>query len=430
MKMIKRIKLSITILFAIMWLLISIKLSLYWIKELNNVFHIVIVIIIITGIAYLPGFIGINLIASLILLKLKPNIQVNPCQVTILIPIHNEEKNIYDTLFSIARQDYEGMIKIIVIDNDSRDQTLLKVKQAIEDFNLDIDILSELQLGKDKALNKGLAYVNTPYFITLDGDTVLHFQAIRTIFSTIINGGEEVGAVAGGILVKNDDENLLTKMQVYDYLLSISSIKNMQSMYSSTLVAQGAFSIYQTAIIKALGGWDDVLGEDIILTWKLLKIKKQVLFEPRALCFTVVPNNIKSFLKQRSRWARGMIEGLRLIKPWEQGTIYAKYLTLIDFIIPFIDLSYVLFFIPGVILGLANKFYLFGPFSLSVIPLVVFCFYLMYETQKRNVLKPLKVKLKLNLIAFLLFIIIFQALIAYASLIGYFQEWFKIKRKW
>ena len=144
----------------------------------------------------------------------------------------------------------------------------------------------------------------------MDADTVLHEQALSLISAKIAQE-EKNGAVAGGIFVKNRNDNLLTRMQYYDYFLSINAIKHLQSHYGSTLVAQGAFSIYDTALVKELGGWDEADGEDIVLTWKILRSKRSVLFEPRAASFTVVPSTIKSFFRQRRRWAKGMIEGLR-----------------------------------------------------------------------------------------------------------------------
>jgi len=43
-------------------------------------------------------------------------------------------------------------------------------------------------------------------------------------------------------------------MQLYDYALSICAIKFIQSTYNSTLVAQGAFSIYRTEKLIEAGG--------------------------------------------------------------------------------------------------------------------------------------------------------------------------------
>ena len=37
-------------------------------------------------------------------------------------------------------------------------------------------------------------------------------------------------------------------------------------MYQGTLVAQGAFSLYETAALREAGGWADTVGEDIVLT--------------------------------------------------------------------------------------------------------------------------------------------------------------------
>ena len=82
----------------------------------------------------------------------------------------------------------------------------------------------------------------------VDADTVLHEQALSLISAKIAQE-EKTGAVAGGIFVKNRNDNLLTRMQYYDYFLSINAIKHLQSHYGSTLVAQGAFSIYDTGLV-------------------------------------------------------------------------------------------------------------------------------------------------------------------------------------
>ena len=44
----------------------------------------------------------------------------------------------------------------------------------------------------------------------------------------------------------------------------------MQAAYNSALVAQGAFSAYWTDDLRAVGGWPDAIGEDIVLTWTLM----------------------------------------------------------------------------------------------------------------------------------------------------------------
>ena len=62
--------------------------------------------------------------------------------------------------------------------------------------------------------------------------------------------------------------NFLTRMQGWDYRLGINGVKRTQAAYNSALVAQGAFSAYWADDIRAVGGWPDAIGEDIVLTWR------------------------------------------------------------------------------------------------------------------------------------------------------------------
>ena len=62
----------------------------------------------------------------------------------------------------------------------------------------------------------------------------------------------------------------VTRMQQWDYRLGINGVKRMQAAYNTALVAQGAFSAYWTSDLRAVGGWPDAIGEDIVLTWTML----------------------------------------------------------------------------------------------------------------------------------------------------------------
>ena len=98
-------------------------------------------------------------------------------------------------------------------------------------------------------------------------------------------------------------------MQQWDYRLGINGVKRMQASYNSALVAQGAFSAYWTDDLRAVGGWPDAIGEDIVLTWTMMLSRGLVQYEPLALATTVVPPPLGRLMSQRSRWARGMCEG-------------------------------------------------------------------------------------------------------------------------
>ena len=81
----------------------------------------------------------------------------------------------------------------------------------------------------------------------------------------------DTAAVAGTVLVRNSRVNILTRVQEWDYYLGIAAVKRMQGLYQATLVAQGAFSLYLTEEVRRVGGWPDAIGEDIVLTWRLME---------------------------------------------------------------------------------------------------------------------------------------------------------------
>src|SRR5690606_36837377 len=142
---------------------------------------------------------------------------------TILIACRNEKDKIANTLRYIQQQDYSGKIKVVIVDNGSTDGTAAVARQAAESLGLDLRIVREETPGKFNALNTGLKTIDTPYVITLDADTLLHRSAVRYLVARLMSAPDEVCAVAGAVLVRNSRENLLAKMQEWDYFLGIAS---------------------------------------------------------------------------------------------------------------------------------------------------------------------------------------------------------------
>lgn len=257
-----KLKFQIAFLLSVIWVIFSVYLSQSWIKDLTEVTNVFTSLFIIGGIAYVPGFINCFLLISVLLDKQPVFKEEDPYEeVTILIAAYNEEDRIYETLSYIKKQDYNGKIRTLVINNNSSDNTRGEAERAGRELGLDVICIDEKTPGKFNALNTGLKEVKTPLFITLDADTLLHSKAVRYIVSRVISAPQDIGAVAGSVLVRNSRDNLLARLQEWDYFLSIMSIKRIQGLFQGTLVAQGAFSIYKTELVREIGGWSDSIGE-------------------------------------------------------------------------------------------------------------------------------------------------------------------------
>lgn len=100
-------------------------------------------------------------------------------KITIVIPSYNEEFYIYNTLWSISKQKFDGKLKVIIADGNSTDRTLERISRASQDFkNLDIEITEGGMVGV--ARNNGAQLVNTPYILFVDADSVLIEKDILT----------------------------------------------------------------------------------------------------------------------------------------------------------------------------------------------------------------------------------------------------------
>lgn len=426
-----RTKFVLAVGFALVWMGFSVWLSVPWIAGLSLHISLAAAIVVVTLLAFLPGFVIAFLAAGLVLDRQPPLKVASPtAAVTVLVAARNEEPVIGETMASLADQDYAGELRVILIDNGSTDRTIEAARAAAAVADLDLEILEEARPGKAHALNHGLAAVETPLVITVDADTLLQRSAIRLLVARMASSPGDVDAVAGAVLVRNTRATFWTRLQSWDYFLAIASVKRMQGLFQSTLVAQGAFSLYWTDALRDVGGWPDAIGEDIVLTWRLMARGGRVYFEPLAVSFTSAPETLRVFGRQRSRWARGMIEGLRTIPPWRHRGGIAKLLTGIDLIIPLLDTAYIFLWVPGLILACFGIFWIVGPMTIAVIPLTILIYSLLFHYQKRRVFGPLGLRVRRDIYGLIMFVFVYQFFMSLFSLIGYTQELTNRTRRW
>jgi biofilm PGA synthesis N-glycosyltransferase PgaC len=416
---------------ALGWLGVSVLLSLPWVRELAAAITMVPAVLVVCLIAYLPGWLVAFLAVSLLLDRQPPLRRTHPAvPVTVLIAARNEAERIQETIAYIAGQDYQGPIEVLVVDNGSSDGTRTVAEAFGAATGQPVRCISEPRPGKSHALNTGLAAVGTELVITLDADTLLHPRAVRQLVARLLCAPPDVQAVAGSVLVRNSRDSLWTRMQEWDYFLGIASVKRMQGLYQGTLVAQGAFSLYRTQAVAEAGGWPDAIGEDIVLTWQLMRHGARVYYEPSAVAFTAAPTRLVHLARQRARWARGMIEGIRSVKPWNQPRGLLRFLTAIDLLIPALDVAYALVWLPGLVLAATGRYWIVGPYTLAVLPLTLVVNAILYRFQRRRVFNLLGLRVRRNAVGFVGFVLAYQMLMSPIAVVGYGQELLGLRRRW
>lgn len=416
-------KFGISIVVSTLWAIFSYQLAEVWIWELGDRIGIIWSFLIVFGIAIIPGFMNAFMISSLFLDLRPPRREWTKSYppITILVAAYNESSNILSTIESIQRQKYPGEMTTIIINDGSQDNTADLVRTCLE-ANPWLKLIDlEKNVGKSEALNQGLQQVTTEFTITIDADSYLYKDAVKHLVERLISDPPGTAAVAGAVLVRNSRKNLVTRVQEWDYFHGIASVKRIQSLYQGTLVAQGAFSIYQTDVLRQLKGWPRCVGEDIVLTWAILKQGYRVGFAEDACLFTNAPETWTQFIKQRQRWSRGLIEAFKA--HW--GLLFKKRMTTLfiwwNLLFPYMDIAYALAFIPGMILALCGIYWIAGPMTLLVLPLAMIVNWIMYDIQS-EMFERQNLRVRKNIFGFVFYALFYSIVLQPACVIGYIKE--------
>jgi biofilm PGA synthesis N-glycosyltransferase PgaC len=308
-----RWKFIITFALSAVWMLLSIWLSIPWFEQLSEHTSPAIAIFLIGFIAIIPGFMNAFIMVALALDK-RPPVPLHDQypSVTVLVAAYNEAASIEDTVRSLMRQTYPGALHVTVINDGSTDNTAGIVHDLLFQYpNLNLLDLKQ-NGGKANALNQGLAQCKSQFVITVDADCWIWKDGIQNLVGRRLADPPNTRAIAGAILIRNSRQNWLTKAQEWDYFLGIAAIKRIQSLFQGTLVAQGAFSLYDRETLIEVGGWPHTVGEDIVLTWKILRAGHRVGHAENAIALTRCPDTLTQFIRQRQRWSRGLIEAFKM----------------------------------------------------------------------------------------------------------------------
>jgi biofilm PGA synthesis N-glycosyltransferase PgaC len=411
-------------------MLLSVWLSQPWYEQLSENTTPWLAAFLIGFIAIVPGFMNAFIMSALALDK-RPKLpeRTDYPGVTVLIAAYNEASSIEDTVRSLMRQDYPGRLQVVVINDGSADATADIVRTLLPEFaNLQLVDLKQ-NGGKAAALNAGLKLCETDYVITVDADCWIWKHGIRNIVGRRLADPANTRAVAGAILIRNSRQNWLTKAQEWDYFLGIAVTKRIQSLFQGTLVAQGAFSLYDRTTLDEVGGWPHTVGEDIVLTWKILRAGYRVGHAENAFAMTRCPDTLRQFIRQRQRWSRGLIEAFKLTP----GILLKRKLPVFyiwwNTLFPFMDLAYTIGFIPGVILACFGYFWIVGPMTLALLPMSFLMNWLMYSRSKAT-FDEMDLKVRRNHLGLVTYALVYSMILQPACVWGYVSELLNLRKTW
>ena len=225
--------------------------------------------------------------------------------ISILVPAHNEERGIVDTVRSLLQLNY-GEFEILVVNDGSKDGTLERLVRAFDLRTTDriyrrtlptgkvrgiyaslevpnLTVVDKEKGGKSDALNAGINLSRYPLFCSVDADSVIEENALLRVVKPFMEHPEEMVAVGGIVRIVNGCEvrdgrvvkiglprRALPVFQVVEYLRAFLSGRIGWSVLRSLLIISGAFGLYKKSEVIEVGGYDSNTDtEDLELVVKL-----------------------------------------------------------------------------------------------------------------------------------------------------------------
>ena len=270
--------------------------------------------------------------------------------VALIVPAHNEEEAIVTTVMSLLEIQYPEK-ELIVVDDGSTDHT---VQRLVDQFHLlrmdliyrqtapcktpyafyfnperpELIVISKPNGGKADALNAGINMARSPYFCTVDADSIIEPQAllrlmqpvVESTVNTVVSGG--VVRIANGCTLRNGrivDVNLpkswLERCQVVEYIRTFLFGRPGWNFLNATFICSGAFCLLHRETVLEAGGFSvDTVTEDIDIIATLHRFCRRnhrqyrMVFTTDPICWTEAPHSVGMLARQRRRWQLGLMQ--------------------------------------------------------------------------------------------------------------------------
>ena len=230
--------------------------------------------------------------------------------ITIMVPAHNEEVVIEDTIDYLMTKINYGNYEVLVTDDGSTDETPAILARLQKKYPKLRVIRIDKNKGKAHAFDIGMAFAKGRLILSNDADTVPEPDALSNYVNYFIRpGGRNISAVTANMDVKNRT-SLLGKSQTVEFSSIVGIIKRTQAGVLGGLYAySGANTMYRKDALIDVGGFrQDRATEDISIAWDHQLNGWISVFAPTIIFFMEVPVSLPMLYRQRKRWAKGGTE--------------------------------------------------------------------------------------------------------------------------
>jgi cellulose synthase/poly-beta-1,6-N-acetylglucosamine synthase-like glycosyltransferase len=235
--------------------------------------------------------------------------------VTIVVPLFNEGRSIYDTIASFSKLDYpKHKLSVTIVDDCSTDDSYEWACKGARDFANVRVLKNPFNMGKRRGINHAVREATSEIIVSVDSDVIVYPTAVRELVARFTS--PRIAAVGGRVHVSNPNENWLTKLQTIKYYYGQEHLKNLERGLEQVMCLSGCLTAYRRSVLMELEpilenrnilGVAIKYGEDRFLTHQIVKAGYKTRMTMDAMCFTKAPPTLKGYFNQQLRWKRSNI---------------------------------------------------------------------------------------------------------------------------
>lgn len=262
-----------------------------------------------------------------------------------MIPCHNEQNVIKNTVENVLKLEYPNY-EVIVIDDRSEDETasvLIELEKKYDNVKVLIREKDAFP-GKSVVLNEAMNYAKGEAILVFDADAYVESDFLCKLVPFL--EPQDIGAVQARKVIINREENFLTRCQDNEYALD-THFQVGRDAVKGAVELRGNGELIKRKALEDINGWNNyTITDDLDMSTRLQIKGWDIRFCPNICVYEEGVRTVKALYKQRRRWVEGSIRRyLENIRPIlfskdmsiRTGVDLIAYLT--EVIMPFMAVS-------------------------------------------------------------------------------------------
>jgi hypothetical protein len=223
---------------------------------------------------------------------------MTPHSVSVIIVSYNVKQYVNHCIETVLRSDFIGEIEIIVIDNNSFDETSQLIQQNFSEIKL---IENHKNIGFGKAVNHASEIAIGEYLFILNPDTIIQENTIST-FVNYLSTHSEVGMIGPKIINPDGTLQPTCKRSFPTLSVALPKLLGLSNIFPKTKWAgkynltyldpnkthsvdaiSGSCMFIRKTLFHKIGGFDEqffLFGEDLDLCYRLKQKEHEIHYVP------------------------------------------------------------------------------------------------------------------------------------------------------